>query len=82
MSLRASETGDRYENLYSMFEEELMERLAKTSDGDPMWNLRLTKNDPKTTLGPRFKFCQVPLTATLYVKYTRALTFQNFCPAN
>ena len=75
MSLRASETGDRYENLYSMFEEELMERLAKTSDGDPMWNLRLTKNDPKTTLGPRYKFGKVPIIATFYSKIYQATDF-------
>ena len=75
MSLRASETGDRYENLYSMFEEELMERLAKTSDGDPMGNLRLTKNDPKTTLGPRFKSCKVPIIATFYSKIYQATDF-------
>ena len=55
MSLRPSVKDgseyNRYEYLYGMLQQELQERLAVTPDGDPMWNLSLTKNDPKA-LGP------------------------------
>jgi len=44
---------NRYETNYNSLVREVESKLAETPDGDAMWNVKVSKNDPQRCLGPQ-----------------------------
>eukprot|EP00960_Hanusia_phi_P055315 762936-Hanusia_phi.AAC.2 len=44
---------NRYEANYNSLVREVESKLAETPDGDAMWNVKVSKNDPQRCLGPQ-----------------------------